>query len=103
MKKEVSPVVAVVIVVAVLAVAIGFLYFRADKRAGTGGDQPPGMSPEVAAEFQRRMGSVTGPTAPPGGGTTGPTLPSQGGGTTGPTLPPQGGGANAPMLPTQGR
>jgi hypothetical protein len=73
MKQQVSPIVAVVIIVIVIAVAV-FAYMKAGG-GGPGskaGEKPPGMPPNVAAEFQRRMGGITGPQGAPGPAPSGP-------------------------------
>jgi hypothetical protein len=83
MKQQVSPpVVAAVLVVAVVAL-VGFGY-RAIRAPGgsRSGQHPPGMPPTVAAEFQRRMGGVA---SPPNGATASPSAPP--------------GGAPVPMAP----
>jgi hypothetical protein len=64
MKNNINPAVAAAVVVGILLI-VGFFVFR-----GSGGQRPgetggPGMPPEVAAEYNRRMNSgSTGPTAP---------------------------------------
>src|SRR5947209_6813337 len=90
MKQSVNPAIAG-IVIAVVALIAGFFIWRSlappvhDDSA-----KPPGMPPEAAAEFQRRMGgagSVTGPGnsgAPKSGNLMSPSLP---GGSTAPTAP----------------
>lgn len=90
MKQQVSPIVAILVVVAVIGI-VALAWVRFSGGAGSReGEKPPGMPPEAAAEFQRRMGGMTGPTGganpmPPGGGS--------GGGVQAPTAPTTGGGA----------
>ena len=66
MKEKVSPAVAGVIVIVVLAVVgvIGFRVVRGGSSAAHG-EKPPGMPADAAAEFQKRMGS-SNPTSPQG-------------------------------------
>lgn len=65
MKREISPVTAVVIVVVVLLVIGAAYWFLGERRAGGAADVPS-VPPDVQAEFQRRMGGMTpgGQTAP---------------------------------------
>src|SRR5690349_4456381 len=62
-KKQVSPgVAAIVIVVIVIGIAaLAWNTLAGDGAGSRRGEKPPGMPPAVAAEFQRRMGGVTGP------------------------------------------
>jgi hypothetical protein len=70
MKQQISPILAAIIIVVVLGIAV-FAYIRFGGGAGSKeGEKPPGMPADVAAEFQKRMGGVTGP--PP---SSGPPMP----------------------------
>jgi hypothetical protein len=75
-KQNVSPVAAVALIVVVVCVAAFFIMRAVRSPAGTAtGEKPPGMPPDVAAEFQKRMGTAnpTGagagvaPSSPMGG------------------------------------
>ncbi len=62
MKQQVSPVAIIVVVVVVGAIIAFFAYRTFGNPAGAmAGAKPPGMPPAVQAEFQRRLGGVTGP------------------------------------------
>ncbi len=71
MKREVSPVTAIVIIVVVLLVIGGIYWWATGKRSLGGREEPPGIPPDVQAEFQRRMGGMTP------GAATAPTTPGQ--------------------------
>ena len=69
MKQQVSPVVAVVVVLVVIGIA-AFAWIRLGS-GGAGsldGQKPPGMPPDVAAEIARRGAAVTGPKPTSAGG-----------------------------------
>ncbi|MCL6474301.1 MAG: hypothetical protein K6U75_04505 [Firmicutes bacterium] len=68
MKREVSPVTAVIIIVVVLLVIGGVYWWMTEGRMKAGGGaEPPPMPPDVQAEFQRRLGGITPGAAAPGG------------------------------------
>lgn len=58
MKQDVNPIVAAVIVIVVLVIA-GYAIWRSINPPTHYGEKPPGIPPNVAAEFQRRMGGIT--------------------------------------------
>lgn len=68
MKKEIDPTLAmgaIIVIVIIAGVAVW-----AGTSAQRGNKQPPGMPPEVAAEFQKRMqGANMGVSGPGGSGT----------------------------------
>lgn len=73
MKEKVNPGVAAV-VIGLLVLIVGFFVYRGTSTP-TINEKPPGMPPDVAAEFQKRMGSAsttgakaTSPANPGGGG-----------------------------------
>jgi len=86
MNQKVSPALAGVVVVVLIALValVGFRVLGGSSKAGTG-EKPPGMPPEAAAEFQKRLGSsnptnpsakVSGPGAP-GSGYLAPPMPGR--------------------------
>lgn len=84
MNQKVSPALAGVVVVALIAIVavIGFRLLGAPPKAGAG-EKPPGMPADAAAEFQKRLGSST-PTNP---GTKGPGPGAPGTGYLAPPMP----------------
>ena len=76
MKREVSPVTAVIIIVVVLLVIGGVYWWMTEGRMKAGGGaEPPPMPPDVQAEFQRRLGgpAPSGVTSGTGPGVPAPT------------------------------
>jgi FlaG/FlaF family flagellin (archaellin) len=73
LKREVSPTAAIALVVAILVVAGGLIYFRGGGVSRTN-EKPPGMPPEAAAKMQDVMKGASGTTAPPAG-RNGPGMP----------------------------
>jgi len=72
MKQQISPAVAAVVIL-VIALIAGLFVWRGANTASKESEKPPGMPPNVAAEFNRRMGTAApaGSTAPTGGQPTG--------------------------------
>ena len=73
MKSEINPLVAVGVIIAVIVVVGGFVYFKGG-RISRNDAKPPGMPADVAAEFQKRMGTATptGSAGTPGAPTNRP-------------------------------
>ncbi len=89
MKKELSPAVAVGIIVVILVVIGGVIYAKTGSRAGSATDKPAGMPADVAAEFQKRLGSANPTGAKPAGTGTGQIGGPGGGLNSGNLLPPK--------------
>jgi hypothetical protein len=84
MNQKVSPALAGVVVVALIAVValVGFRMLGGSAKAGSG-EKPPGMPADAAAEFQKRLGSAN-PTNP---GSKGPGPGAPGAGYLAPPTP----------------
>jgi hypothetical protein len=88
MKQQISPAVAVVVILAVLGiVAFAWIKFSSGGAGSLSGQKPPGMPPEAAAQLQQIMGGATGRTAPSAPSGPGLVLPSGTGGMTAPPTP----------------
>jgi len=65
MKREVSPLTAVIIIVVVLLVIGGLYWWATERKPGAAGGANEGSIPaDVQQEFQRRMGGMTPGGAP---------------------------------------
>lgn len=99
MKEKVSPVVAVLVILAVVGIAV-LAWMKFGGVARDENAKPPPMPSDASAEFQKRMGGGGGVTGPPAGtgGTPGGGPPSGVGvpmtGPPGGTAP--GGGGSGP-------
>jgi len=79
MKREVSPVTAVIVIIVVLLIIGGVYWWTTEGRMKAGGGAaPPPMPPDVQAEFQRRLGGMT-PGAATLGGSPGTPAPAPAG------------------------
>lgn len=88
MKQSISPVVAVIIILVVIGIAaVAWMKFGGSPAGTKAGDQPPGMPPDVAAEFKKRGAEMTGPPKD-AGQPPAPVLPGPGGTTPTPPPPP---------------
>lgn len=77
MKKEVSPVVAIVVVVIVIAIAaFAWMKLGGNVQGSKEGQQPPPIPASVQAEFQKRLGGMSGPG---GGAAPAPQTPANSG------------------------
>lgn len=77
MKQEISPVVAVILIVVILAAIGGIYFWRTGSVAGSAGDGPPPMPPGAAeqlGEAMKRAGQQQGASAPAGPAKSGPVL-----------------------------
>lgn len=63
MKQKLNPVMAIIAVATVILITGIFIWRSGAGTQHANGDKPPGMPPDVAKEFQQRMGGVTGPGA----------------------------------------
>lgn len=89
MKSKVSPIAAIAIV-AVLVLVIGVFAWKQFSGGSPAGqeEKPPGMPADVAAEFQKRMGTTT----PTGSGTSGSNVAPPPGAPGGYIVPPSNSG-----------
>lgn len=88
MKRQISPVVAAVVILIVVGiVAFVWIKFTSGGAGSLSGQKPPGVPPEASAELQRIMGGATGRTAPSTPSSPGLVMPGGYGGMTAPPTP----------------
>lgn len=75
MKKEISPITAIVVIVIVLAIIGGVYFWKTSSRPAAEANQPPPLPPEVGktlSEIMSKAGTQQGQSAPTGSQTGGP-------------------------------
>jgi hypothetical protein len=101
MQQKVNPAAAVGLIVVILALAVGAIYWKVSAGPSDNGEKPPPIPADATARLQTIMGNASGHpgggggmTAPPSAAGKGATAPHSSGGMTAP--PSGGGGMTAP-------